>query len=184
MSATTPIEMKNLPNDVFVWQDDNGRTRRMQVLGTRLLARRTELPTDYWLVGDQSKVAGTAADLRIAEEAIRTYQRHFWTFMFEVLAVSQKANCLRSPRSLQRFFIPRSRRRGLFAHRRYAVDRNIACPIVPGDLIIMGDETSANNLRWRGITGSPDDCMIDVCEIVAYVPWETLDEGSQLGATA
>lgn len=167
-------KISGLENDEFAWIDDCGELRRIRIIGHRVLVRRLLPPENYWLVGDVLHAKADPLYGKMADPMLRTWRQRGWVFVAEVLAVSKQLNQARTCRTLKRFRIPVGRRTREWKGRRYYIDTQIACPIVPGDRIILS-EISGNGPRWRGITGSSDDCLVDVCEIIAYIPWETLE---------
>lgn len=165
----------DLGNDEFAWVDEAGEVHRIRIIGHRVLVRRLRPPETYWLVGDVLHAKSDPVFGKMAAPALRTWQQRAWVYLSEVLAVSKQLDQPRTWRTMKRFRIPVGRRTRQWKGRRYYIDTQIACPIVPGDRIIL-PEISGNRTMWRGITGSSDDCLVDVSEIIAYIPWETLPE--------
>jgi len=166
-----------LAHDVFEWLDENGQKKTIKIMGHRILVRRMETPRKQWIVGDESNSKCTPEQLAIVEAAVKTWQKETWAYGAECLAIGAACSEARTCRAMNRYLIPPERRIRNLRGRKYFIERNIVCPIVPGDVILC-PETSSRNMMWRGITGSADDCLIDISEVLGYIPWESLRTGT------
>lgn len=169
-------EMNPNDQDVFAWRDDNGVVHIIQIIGHRVLARRCEINDADWLAGQPGfQDALTRKYANLADSMLRTYVRHSDTYVAEVLAISKTVNDHRPPSFYQRFTIPENMRRGQWRGRHCFVTPNISCSLTKGDLILL-PENSAWQLMWRGVTGSPDDVLVDISEILGYIPAADLEQ--------
>lgn len=149
--------------ETYSWVDDNDKDHSLSVRGPRLLVRKCLRNDEDFLVGEATEEI--SADARLMIEGMMRSERLVpeagarGTNWCSVLAIGEGVNCSRSPVGMRKY------KRG----ENYAVPWGVVAPIDIDDLVVL-PETSGYGDMWRGVTGSKYDLLVDVSELISWLP--------------